>query len=204
MLDNFTRPFKDKILKPFVIFLSKFLSPNAISIISFLFALVSMWSILQTKLAMAFAFWVLNRVFDGLDGAVARYSNRQSDWGGYLDIMLDFVTYALIPLIFTQVFGRGELSWIALSIMLALFYINGASWMYLSALLEKRSAGSLSRGGQTSVSMPSGLVEGTETIIIYSLFYIFPNRLELLYYIMSLALVPGIIFRLVWAKKNLN
>lgn len=204
MLDSITRPLKDRLLNPFVSLLAGFLSPNAISFISFLFALASAWFIIDGNLTLAFILWILNRIFDGLDGAVARYQNRQSDFGGYLDIMLDFVTYALLPLMFILAYGNGESSWLALSIMLGLFYINGASWMYLSSLLEKRQAGALARGEQTSVSMPSGLVEGTETIIIYSLFYLMPDRLELLFYIMSGALIPGIIYRMAWAKKNLR
>ena len=204
MLDRITRPMKDWLLNPVVNFTGSLLSPNAISIISFIFALASVWLIYKEKLAAAFALWMLNRIFDGLDGAVARAQGSQSDFGGYLDIMLDFIIYALLPLMFTLAFGRGSLSWLALSVMLGLFYINGASWMYLSAILEKRRAGASTRGEMTSVSMPSGLVEGTETIIIFSLFFIMPNQLVLLFFIMSAALVPGIMYRLVWAGKNLK
>ena len=37
------------------------------------------------------------RVADGLDGAVARASQK-SDFGGYLDIVADFTFYAAVPL----------------------------------------------------------------------------------------------------------
>jgi len=204
MLDNITRPVKDRLLNPVVSFTGGILRPNTISIISFIFALAAGWLIYEEKLAAAFALWILNRIFDGLDGVVARAQGSQSDFGGYLDIMLDFITYALIPVMFTLAFGRGELSWFSLSVMLGLFYINGASWMYLSAILEKRRAGASARGEMTSVSMPSGLVEGTETVIIFSLFFLMPNQLELLFLIMSAALVPGIIYRMAWAGKNLK
>lgn len=37
------------------------------------------------------------RVLDGLDGVVARQRNKQTDFGGYLDIVLDFTVYSIIP-----------------------------------------------------------------------------------------------------------
>ena len=48
-----------------------------------------------------FALWliILNRVADGLDGAVARAAG-QTDFGGYLDLVADFVFYSAIPLAF--------------------------------------------------------------------------------------------------------
>ena len=76
--------------------------------------------------------------------------------------------------------------------------------MYLSSILEKNRAGASAHGDRTSVSMPSGLIEGAETIVIYTLMFLIPGRLNLLFYIMSAALVPGIVFRLFWAKKNLQ
>nr|WP_261870676.1 CDP-alcohol phosphatidyltransferase family protein [Psychrobacter sp. JCM 18901] len=46
---------------------------------------------------LAFELWygalaviILNRIFDGLDGAMARYAKQSSSAGGYLDITLDF------------------------------------------------------------------------------------------------------------------
>ena len=42
---------------------------------------------------------ILNRVADGLDGAVAR-STGQTDFGGYLDLVVDFIFYSAIPLAF--------------------------------------------------------------------------------------------------------
>lgn len=40
---------------------------------------------------------ILIRVLDGLDGVVARQKNKQTDFGGYLDIILDFTVYSIIP-----------------------------------------------------------------------------------------------------------
>ncbi len=151
----------------------------------------------------ALSCWILNRVLDGYDGTVARLTNQKTDFGGYLDILLDFVIYALIPVIFTYVYTPDNFGWISLVVLLALFYINSASWMYLSAVLEKRRVGAAETGEMTSVTMPSGLIEGTETVIIFTLFYIFPHYLVWFFWIMSVTMVIGIIQRIVWARKHL-
>lgn len=204
MLDRLTRPLKDKMLYPFVKLIGSSLSPNVITLFSFILGLGSVYFIVSNRLSLALCLWILNRIFDGLDGAVARESGKQSDFGGYLDILVDFILYAMIPIAFTYVFGWGQRSWIILAGMISLFYINSASWMYLSAILEKRKAGSESKEEQTSITMPSGIVEGTETIIIFTLFYLFPLKINLLFTVMTLSLLPGICFRLVWAWKNLK
>jgi phosphatidylglycerophosphate synthase len=99
--------------------------------------------------------WLFNRVLDGLDGMVARFHARQSDFGGYLDIVLDFVVYAAIPV--GLYWGNpGATNTAALILLLSSFYVNAASWIYLSAILEKRAAGASARGELTSVTMPNG------------------------------------------------
>ena len=57
-------------------------------------AAIALW---QRAYPLGFLLWFLNRVFDGLDGAVARTCNAQSDFGGYLDIIIDFIVYAAVP-----------------------------------------------------------------------------------------------------------
>jgi phosphatidylglycerophosphate synthase len=49
----------------------------------------------------ALALIIISRIGDGLDGSVARASAR-TDFGGYLDITLDFVFYGAIPLGFVM------------------------------------------------------------------------------------------------------
>ena len=41
----------------------------------------------------------IGRICDGLDGAVAKQT-KQTDFGGFLDIVLDFAFYGMIPLAF--------------------------------------------------------------------------------------------------------
>ncbi len=118
--------------------------------------------------ALAVGLWLANRFVDGLDGAVARLRTRATDQGGYLDIVGDTLVYALIPLgVAVGVDDRS--TWIATAVLLASFYVNSITWAYLSALLERRSAGAQANGEVTSVTMPVGLVEGAETVVWFTL-----------------------------------
>jgi hypothetical protein len=87
--------------------------------------------------------------------------------------------------------------------MLATFYVNAASWMYLSAILEKRAAGAQAQGEQTSVTMPSGIIGGTETIIFYTIFIVLNQWYVWLFGVMTILVLFTIIQRLIWAAKHL-
>ena len=53
------------------------------------------------------------------------------------------------------------------------FFVNAASLFLLSSILEKKALGAQSKKEMTTVNMPSALIEGTETIIFFSLFIIY-------------------------------
>ncbi|MDW8215247.1 MAG: CDP-alcohol phosphatidyltransferase family protein [Roseiflexaceae bacterium] len=161
-------------------------------------AAVAAW---QSAYWLAVGLWLVSRMLDGLDGAIARAAGKQSDLGAYLDIVLDFVVYAAIPLGLTLANGEPA-ALLALALLLASFYINGASWMYLAALLEKRNAGAAARGEATSVTMPSGLIEGTETIAFYTLFLLFPDALVILFSVMAALTLITAGQRVIWAVRN--
>jgi phosphatidylglycerophosphate synthase len=207
MIDQISRPIKDKLLNPFGNLLGKFISPNQMTLLAFLLGVVVCWFVLQGEYLWALGFWGLNRVTDGLDGTIARLKNQQTDFGGYLDLLLDFIVYAAIPLAFyfhlkeQLVYEKSSALGLALGIMLSVFYINAASWMVLSAILEKKQSSAYQ--GTTTIRMPTGVIEGAETILVYSLFFIFPGYLVFLFYILSFATSLGILQRLIWAYRNL-
>ncbi len=154
----------------------------------------------QQQYLWAFGGWFLNRLLDGLDGTLARLQKKQSDLGGYLDILLDFAVYALIPI--GLVVGQpAPAVYLSLAVLLAIYYVNAASWMYLSAVLEKRQR---HQTAMTTVTMPAGIIGGTETIIFYSVFILFPAYTVWLFYLMSFLVLLTILQRLVWAVKNLS
>ncbi len=149
----------------------------------------------------ALALWLLNRFLDGLDGEVARLENSQSDRGGYFDILADFVVYAAIPLALV-LSAPSETSYLCLALLLASFYVNTGSWMYLAAILEKR--GRRLPAERTSIAMPTGLIEGAETILFYCLLLAFPQEFVPLAHLMTILVAVTIIQRIVWAARHLQ
>ncbi len=160
----------------------------------------------RAALGLALACWIGNRLLDGLDGTLARARQGQSDLGGYADLLLDFVVYAAIPVGFVlgaPLAQRDTLALAALALV-GTFYVNAASWMYLSALLERRGSGARARGELTSVTMPGGLVGGTETVVFYTLFFLSPGHLVELFLSMAALVAVTIVQRFVWATRHLG
>lgn len=151
----------------------------------------------------ALGLWLLNRLLDGLDGLAAREHGRATDFGGYLDIMADFAVYAAVP-IGLYLSRPGAQNGLSLILMLGSFYVNAASWMYLSAILEKRDAGAGARGEVTSVTLPPGMIGGTETILFYAAFLIWPDHMRELFMLMAGLVLVGVGQRLGWAQRNLT
>jgi phosphatidylglycerophosphate synthase len=154
---------------------------------------------------LALGLWFINRVLDGLDGEVARLSGKQSDWGGYLDIVCDFVIYALVPFALAWSLKTPG-AFFAVGFLLITFYVNAASWLYLYALLEKRQR--VEHKALTSITFPKGLIEGTETIIFYSVFLLLPtfapSVVPYAMCLMAFLVIVTIFQRLNWAESQLN
>lgn len=201
MFDEKLRPVKEAILLPISRQIGKVVSPNAMTLISFLLGAVSIVYIFRGQYFVAGILWGLNRITDGLDGTIARVTDSQSDLGGYLDLITDFIIYSLIPITFVVNRGRINSELLVLSIMLAVFYVNAASWMYLSTLLHKREN---IEGKYTSTIMPLGIVEGFETIVFYTLFFIFPTRIIALMIILLVLTFLGTVQRIIWAMWKLR
>ncbi len=195
MFDARLRLAKDRALHAVALSLRS-VSPLAITALGLAAGLAAAWCAARGGYWAALALFWLGRILDGLDGAVARAAGTQSALGGYLDLMSDFLVYAAIPIgIWWGV--RGEQSSAALIIMLAVFYVNAASWMLLSALIEKGDA-------LTSVAMPIGLIEGFETIVFYSLFLLLPGWARELFWLFSALVAVSALQRVVWAWRNLK
>ncbi|MBD8893150.1 CDP-alcohol phosphatidyltransferase family protein [Roseibium litorale] len=113
----------------------------------------------------------LNRLADGLDGAVARAS-RKTDLGGYLDITLDFFFYGSIPLAFA--WSDPAANALAATALLASFYANGSAFLAFAIMAERKGV-STDRQGAKSLYYLAGIAEGFETILMFLLMCVFPE-----------------------------
>jgi len=112
----------------------------------------------------------LNRLADGLDGALAR-RRGVTDLGGYLDIVLDLIFYA--GFVFFFAFGRPDQALIAAFLIFS-FMGTGASFLGFAIMAAKRGIGTEIRG-KKSLYYLGGLTEGFETIVALALICLLPN-----------------------------
>lgn len=139
------------------------------------------------------------RIGDGLDGAVARLT-RKTDRGGYLDIVLDFVFYAAVPLAFAVADPAANA--LAASLLLASFLANGSAFLAFAIMAEKRGLHTVAQG-EKSLYYAMGLVEGTETIAFFCLFCLLPTWFPWLATGMAVACLVSATARIIAAYRVL-
>lgn len=202
MIDEALRPTKDRVVGPIARRMAPLVRPGWITLASLL-ACTAAGAVAATgRRWPAVALWLFGRLLDGIDGSIARERRQASDLGGYLDMMADTAGYAAVPLGLAVARADAH-TWAACAVLLASFYINTMSWTYLSAIAEKRSAGAAARGERTTIHMPTGLIEGTETIVLFTLMLALPAMATGWFVTMSVLVAITVTQRLVWAQSNL-
>jgi phosphatidylglycerophosphate synthase len=202
MLDLRLRPLKERFLEPVAARLARRVSANAVTAAALVITLGAATLAAAGQPIAAVVAWLLGRLLDGLDGPIARHRGAASDFGGYLDMVADTIGYAAVP-IGVALGIDDRTAWVAVSVLLGMFFINTISWSYLSAVLEKRGAGASATGELTTITMPPALVEGTETIVLFSLFLAFPQWAAWLFTAMAAMVAVNVAQRLSWAQRHL-
>lgn len=118
---------------------------------------------------------VLNRLLDGLDGALARRRGI-TDAGGFLDIALDFLFYALVP--FGFALAAPAENALAAAWLLFAFIGTGSSFLAFAALAAKHDIDNPGYAHKSFYYL-GGLTEGTETILLFALCCLFPMHFAL-------------------------
>lgn len=155
------------------------ISANQVSFAGFGFGLVSAIMIAIGSLDWAVVPLLVNRLCDGLDGTLARLDGP-TERGAFLDVTLDFIFYAGVPLAFA--FCDPPRNALAAAVLLAAFIGTGVTFLAFAIMAEKR--------GEKSTAYPSkafyylgGLAEGTETIICFVLMCLWPAHFAIFAYI---------------------
>lgn len=113
----------------------------------------------------------LNRLADGLDGAMARLT-QPTDLGAFLDISLDFLFYASIPLAF--VLADPVHNGLAGSLLIYSFIGTGCTFLAFAVLAAKRGTTNTAYPGKGFYYL-GGLTESTETIAVFVLMCLMPE-----------------------------
>jgi phosphatidylglycerophosphate synthase len=151
-------------------------SADALTFAGLLCGLAAALAVARGANGLVLAALALNRLLDGLDGAVARASAR-TDRGGFLDIVFDFTAYGAIPLAFAL--RDPAANALAAAVLLFAFYVNGASFLAFAAVAAKRGLETSVRGVK-SIYFTVGLAEGTETILAFVAMILWPQYFSLI------------------------
>jgi phosphatidylglycerophosphate synthase len=139
---------------------------------------------------------LLNRLADGLDGAVARV-NGPTDRGAFLDIALDFKFYALVPLGFALMDPTRNA--LAAAALIAAFIGTGSSFLAFASVAAKRGLMS-EQYPRKGIYYLGGLTEGTETITVFVAMCLWPQAFWWLAWVYAAAcmLTTALRWRMGW------
>jgi phosphatidylglycerophosphate synthase len=156
-------------------FIAAGFSANAVTLSGFAIGMLAIPALAAEWHLIALILILLNRLADGIDGAIARRLGA-TDLGGYLDILCDFIFYAAVPL--GIALARPE-DGAAAAFLIFSFVGTGSSFLAYAAIAAKRGLES-PRHGQKTIYYLGGLTEGTETIIAFILFCLMPGSFAVL------------------------
>lgn len=156
-------------------------------------------AITQQHYAWGLALLLASRLADGLDGAVARLT-QPTDRGAYLDITLDFIFYAGIPLAFAVADPAANA--LPAAALLAAFVGTGSSFLAFAVMAERRQLKSDAYPAKGMFYL-GGLTEATETLICFALMCLLPRHFAWWAYGFALMCVLTIVTRIVAARRVL-
>ncbi len=156
---------------------------NQVTVFGFILGCMAFPALIFEHYGLALLFIALNRICDGLDGALARIQGI-TDAGGFLDISLDFLFYSLIP--FGFVLANPEQNAIAGAFLIFAFIGTGSSFLAFATMAGKRGIENPVYRNKSLYYM-SGLTEGTETIACFVLFCLLPQHFAVIAYVFGAA-----------------
>ncbi|MEH6660961.1 MAG: CDP-alcohol phosphatidyltransferase family protein [Parasphingorhabdus sp.] len=198
MLDSRIRPLIDPPLNAIGKGLARFgITANQVTIAGAVIGIGAGVAIGYRYYLFGLALLLLSRILDGLDGAVAR-ATRQSDFGGYLDIVSDFAFYVAVPI----GFGFAVTTNLPFAmILIASFTLTGISFLAY-AVMAAKAGRETDAHGKKSFFYNTGLAEGTETITAFVLMCLLPQYFAIIAAIYSAMCVITVIQRTIAAKVD--
>ncbi|HSG54707.1 MAG TPA: CDP-alcohol phosphatidyltransferase family protein [Paracoccaceae bacterium] len=184
MIDAFILPAQRRLLQPLAQALHRRrVTADRITLAGFDIGLLAVPALALGWFGLALALILLNRLADGLDGAVARMG-APTDRGAFLDIALDFVFYAVVPLGFALADPAANA--LAAAVLIAAFVGTGSSFLAFAVIAAKR--------GMRAEDYPTkgifylgGLTEGFETIALFVAMCLWPMLFGPLAYVCAAA-----------------
>lgn len=175
-------------------------SADQVTVAGFFLGMCCIVALALGQSTVALVFLLLNRLADGIDGELARIRNP-TDAGGFLDIALDFIFYALFPLGFAIADPANNA--LPAAALIASFVGTGASFLAFASVAEKHSIAHPDFGYKGLYYL-DGLAEGTETVVFFVLMCLMPNDFALLAWVFAAVCLITAVNRVVFAYLTLR
>lgn len=199
MIDNAFRALLPRFVGPLLALYGRLgWTPNHVTVLGLVVAFLASAAVAFHFWWLAFVLWWLSRLADGTDGLYARESGQESDFGAYLDIVLDMAAYGGMVLGFAIAAPEFQAQWMA---MLFLYILCIATALSLGMQEAKRA---IAPRDDRGLRLGAGLAEGGETGIAYSVFLLFPNDLGITTRIWVTVLIVTVILRSLLAYRVLR
>ena len=197
MFDNKINNFLSSPKKIIAIKLKKIgFSANVLTIFSFIFSLCTFFSIINGLFNIAVIFFLFSRIFDGFDGEIARL-DEATNFGGFIDIVFDFIGYALIPFGFIMYASENA---VAGSLLLVTFIGTASSFLTFAIYEKELNENKIKK----SFFYSSGIIEGFETIIFFILMLLLNEYFIFLAYVFSILCIITTLQRIFNAYHTLD
>ena len=199
----FDEPFRARfrpLVSPIVQVLARAgVTANQVTIGAFALALVAAGLVAAGYPRVGVGLWLVSRVFDGLDGPLARAAGTPTAFGGFLDITLDMTAYSAMVVGFAALYPQFGLWW---ALVLAGYVVAITTSLSLSD-----AAGTLGRqvsGTDWTFQVTPAIAEAGETSVIYVLWAVWPQHLPWLLGLWIAALGATGLQRIVLARRVLG
>ena len=197
LLNKIIRPPLALAVKPLI---SLGITADQVTIFGFVLGMLAVPAIIAEQFNLALGLILLNRMCDGLDGAVARQT-ISTDAGGFLDISLDFIFYSAI--VFAFIVSHPEQNAVAGSLLMLSFTATGSCFLAFAIMASKHNIDNPQYPNK-SMHYMGGLAEGFETIVVLCLFCVMPQYFVpiALVYAIACSITAGV--RIVTGYQTLN
>lgn len=176
------------------------ISADAVTIAGFVVGIAGALAVAFGHYALGLALILASRIADGLDGAVAR-ATAPTNRGGFLDIVLDFVFYAAVPLGFAV--ALPAVNALPAAVLIASFLANGASFLAFALMAERLGLETRAQGVK-SLYYVMGLAEGAETILVFCLCCLLPQHFAAIAYAFAAVCALSAAGRILFAWRALS
>lgn len=171
-------------------------SAEALTVAGFAIGVAGCLAVLGEYYGLALLCLLLNRLADLLDGAIAR-ATSVTDFGGFLDILLDLLVYSGFVLAFAV--GRPENA-VPAAVLIYTFLATGASFLAAANIAAKRGI-TREPPERKSFFYKAAIVEGVETTAYLVVICLLPGHFAVVTYVFAAICWVSVAGHFIWARQ---